>query len=190
MSLESVLQAIQAKGREEADAVLAAGGTERERILAEAGTSMAKIIADAEAQARVQAERRRTQELARAELESRRTALAAQKEELDEVYRRTLARLGELEGAADIVRYLLRKNEAIWKDGGRVYATSKDAATVKAAVGPAYAGPMDGIGGFVLESRDGTVRMDLRYEALLRDVWNNAIKEVAEVLWPSRAPRA
>lgn len=190
MSLESVLQAIQAKGREEADAVLAEAGKERERILAEADASMAKTIAEAEAQARVQAERRRTQELARAELESRRTALAAQKEELDEVYRRTLARLGDLEGAADIVRRLLRKNEAVWKDGGKVYATPKDASTVKAAAGSAYAGAIDGIGGIVLESKDETVRIDLRYEALLRDVWNNAIKEVAEVLWPSRAPRA
>ena len=190
MSLENVLQDIESKGQAEAEGVVAAARAERARILAEAEASMAKVIAEAEDQARQRAERRRTQELARAELESRRTALAAQKEELDEVYRQALARLGDLSSSADIVRSLLTQQETIWKEGGKVYATRKDVAPAKALVGPAYAGTVEGVRGVVLESRDGTVRIDLRFEALLREVWNNTVKEVAEILWPSRVRKA
>lgn len=190
MTLDTVIQAIHAKGKAETDEILAQARAEREQILAEVRAEAAKSVQDAEARARQAAERKRVQELARAELESRKIALAAQKEVLDEVYQRTLARLANLRDSADLLRALLRANVAEWKSGGRVYSNAKDESTVKGTVGSAYAGHIDCAGGVIIESADGTRRIDLRYESILRDVWDDSVREIAEILWPSRVSKA
>lgn len=190
VSLESVVQSVQDRGRSEAAAILAEAAKEREAILAAARAEGAKILAAAEARGREIAERKRVQELARAELEARRFILSTQKDQLDEAYRRVQERLGRLPENDALIRALLRTNETTWKNGGKVFASAKDAEVVNGLVGKAYAGPIEALGGVVIENADGSVRLDLRYESLLRGVWENAIREVAEILWPSRARKA
>ncbi len=190
MALDTVIQAIQAKGKAEVDEILAEARAERERMLSEVRSEAAKAVADAEARAKVEAERKRVQELARAELDARKSVLAAQKEDLDEVYQRALARLANLKENPEFLRALLKANESEWRAGGKVYSSARDEAVVKGIVGKAYAGHIDTSGGLIIESADGTRRVDLRYESILRDVWSDSVKEVAEVLWPSRASKA
>ncbi len=190
MSLETVAQTILGKGKAEADEILAQARAERERLLAEIRKEAEASLKELEASARVQAERKRVQELARAELEARKIVLAAQKEVLDDVYQRALARLGSLRENADFLRALLKANESEWRGGGRVFSNARDEPLVRPIVGAAYAGHVDCAGGVVIESADGSRRVDLRYESILRDVWNESVREVAEVLWPSKASKA
>jgi V/A-type H+-transporting ATPase subunit E len=185
MPLETVVQAILDKGRAEAEDLLAQARAERERMLSEVRAEGAKALEEAEARAREAAERRRVQELARGELEARKIVLAAQKEALDLVYERALARLGAFEDNDAFLRALLKADEAEWKTG-LVFANAKDEAAVKRIVGDRYAGRMEAVGGVVIEAADGTRRVDLRYESILRDVWDDSVKEVAEILWPSK----
>ncbi len=190
MTLDSVIQAIQAKGKAEVDAILAEAQAERERSLVEVRAESDKALAEAEVRADGAADRKRVQDLARAELEARKLVLAAQKEVLDDVYQRALARLGNLKENPEFLRLLLKANEAEWRGGGKVYSSARDEAAVKGLVGKAYAGHMDATGGLIIESADGSRRVDLRYESILRDVWNDSVREVAEVLWPSRKSKA
>src|SRR5207245_11515500 len=87
------------------------------------------------------------QELARAELESRKIVLAAQKEALDKVYDGALERLGRLSDNADILRRLLKANEWEWRSGGKVYCSPRDAAVVRKIVGDSVAGTVGCAGG-------------------------------------------
>ena len=190
MSLDTFVQTILGRGKEEVDAILAQARSDGERILADIRTEGEKTLRDSEARAHGDAERKRVQELARADLEGRKIVLAAQKEALDEVYRRALSRLGTLKENTRILQALLKANESEWKAGGRVYSSERDAAFVKGLVGKAYAGAVDCQGGLVIENADGTRRVDLRYESVLRDVWNDSVREIAEILWPSRASKA
>ncbi len=186
MSLETVVEAILKDGEAEAQAILSEARAERERMLDEARSEGAKAMAEAEERGRADAERRRVQALARAELEARKIVLAQQREALDRVYRGTLERLGGLPDHAEFLRGVLKANEAEWR-GGKVYANGRDETAVRKIVGSAFAGTIDCAGGVVIESADGTRRIDLRYESILRDVWDDAVKEVADTLWPSRA---
>lgn len=190
MALETVIQAIQAKGKAEVDEILAEAHAERERMLSEVRAEAAKGVADAEIRAKQEADRKHVQELARGELEARKTVLAAQKEDIDQVYQRALARLSSLKENPEFLRALVEANESEWRAGGKVYSNARDEAVVKALVGKSYAGHIDASGGLIIESADGTRRVDLRYESILRDVWNDSVKEVAEVLWPSRRSKA
>ncbi len=189
MTLERVAQAVLDRGKSEAVQIVAQARDEKERMLSEARTEGENAVKMAEAEARVEAERRKVQEVARAELEARKISLAAQKEALDEVYQRALERLGRLKENNEILKRLLKTNEAEWKSGGRVYSSKKDESMVKKIVGSAYAGNIDGVGGVVIESADGTRRTDLGYESLLREVWDDAVKEVADVLWPQKTSK-
>jgi len=189
LALDTVIQAIQAKGKVEVDEILAEARAERERTLSEVRAEAAKALADAEDRARQGADRKRVQELARGELEARKTVLVAQKEVLDDVYQRALARLSSLKENPEFLRSLLKANESEWRAGGKVYSNARDEAVVKGLVGKSYAGHIEASGGLIIESADGTRRVDLRYESILRDVWNDSVKEVAETLWPSRAPK-
>ena len=188
MTLDAFVQTVLQKGKSEADEILAQARAEAQRTLSDVRAEGQKALADAEARAREAAERKRVQDLARAELEARKTVLAGQKDALDEVYRRALERLASLKENADFLRGLLKANAAEWK-GGTVYASKKDESLVKGIVGSAYAGPIDCAGGVVIESADGTRRVDLRYESILRDVWDDSVREVAEILWPSRVSK-
>ncbi len=190
MTLDNVVQVVLDKGKVESDAIVAEARAEHDRMLAEVRAEAAKALGDAEERARQTAERRRVQELARAELEARKIALAAQKEVLDEVYQRTLARLANLSDGESLLRQLLKTNQAEWKAGGKVYASPKDQSVVRGIVGSAYAGTTDCVGGVIIESADGSRRTDLRYESLLRDVWDDSVREIAEILWPSRVSKA
>ncbi len=190
MTLERVAQAILERGKAEAEEILGQARAEKERMLSEARTEGEAAMKAAEANAREEGERRRVQEGARAELEARKISLSAQKEALDDVYKRALTRLSELKDNAGILKSLLKANESEWQSGGRVYSHPKDAQIVKRIVGAAYTGNVDGEGGVVIESADGTRRIDLRYESLLREIWDDSVKEVAEILWPLRSSKA
>lgn len=190
MSLDTVVQVVLDKGKAEADAILAEARTGREQMLSEVRAEGAKALSEAEASAGQAAERKRVQDLARAELEARKIGLAAQKDVLDEVYQRTLARLSTLKENAELLRDLLKANQPDWKASGKVYSNAKDESVVRGIVGSAYSGHIECAGGVVIESANGTRRSDLRYESILRDVWDDSVREVAEILWPSRASKA
>lgn len=189
MSLETFVQVILDKGKAEAGEIIKQARAEAERMLSEIRAEGEKAVQDAQERARQAAVRKRVQDLARAELETRKIVLAAQKDALDEVYQRALERLGTLRENTSILQKLLQANEAEWESGGRVFSNPRDAALVKDMARKAYAGNVDCAGGLVIENADGTRRVDLRYESILRDVWNDSVREVAEVLWPSRASK-
>ncbi len=187
--MERVAQAILDRGKAEAEEILSQARAEKERMLSEARIQGEASVKAAEAQASEEGERKGVQELARAELEARKISLSMQKEALDEVYNLALARLGNLKENGEILENLLKANESEWKFGGRVFSVKRDEGIVKRIVGSAYAGPIDGVGGIVIESSDGTRRTDLRYESMLIDVWDDVVKEVAEILWPSKTSK-
>ncbi|MGI0148509.1 MAG: V-type ATP synthase subunit E family protein, partial [Thermoplasmata archaeon] len=154
-----------------------------EKILQEARSEGAKLLERREREAKQAAERLRIQALARAELESKKIVLSAQKELLDEVYAKVLDRLGRIAESGEWLRNLLQANAAEWRNG-KVYCNARDADTVRSIVGANLGGTIDCVGGVVIESADGSHRTDLQFETLLADIWRDSIRDVAEVLWP------
>ena len=183
MGLETVIEDVLARGRSEAEEIRRATAAERERILQDARVEGAKLLAQREQQAKGAAERARIQALARAELESKKIVLSAQKELLDQVYAAVLDKLARLAESEGLVQSLLRAHEEEWRNG-KVYCNARDADRVRLIVGKNFGSTIDCVGGVVIDSADGSRRIDLRFETILADIWRDSIKEVAEVLWP------
>ena len=185
MGLETVIEDVLSRGRSEAEEIRRATMAERERILQDARAEGAKLLAQREQEAKLAVERARVQALARAELESKKIVLSAQKELLDAVYAAVLDKLSHLAESEGLVRSLLHAHEEEWRNG-KVYCNVRDADAVRSIVGKNFGGTIECIGGVVIDSADGSRRIDLRFETILADVWRDSIKEVAEVLWPPR----
>lgn len=185
MGLEQVVEEILARGRAEAEEVRKAAEAERQRVLADTRAEGAKLRAQREQEGHEAAARQRVQDLARAELESKKVVLAAQKELLDQVYAAVLRRLETLPDRASLVQSLLSANERDWREG-KVYASPRDESSVRAVVSSRFVGTIDCVGGVVIESADGSRKTDLQFETLLAEVWRESIREVAEVLWPTK----
>jgi V/A-type H+/Na+-transporting ATPase subunit E len=177
MALEQVLDEIQRRAQ-----------SERTRLEAEASEARAKAVA--EAQAAVESHRKKgldkasreivrmqTQELASTELELKREELQMERELLDRV----------VHLAQEKLRILPReRNEAVLKgllshferEGIQVQSAPKDELFVKMASKLRFAGPLQGAGGLVISNADGTVRVDLSYETLMRDLSEKKLKDV------------
>src|SRR6266550_532865 len=186
MGLETVIEDVLARGRSEAEEIRRATAAERERILQDAHAEGAKLLAQREQEAKGAAERARIQALARAELESKKIVLSAQKELLDQVYAAVLDKLSHLAESEGFVQSLLRAHQEEWRDG-KVYCNARDADAVRAIVGKNFGGTIECVGGVVIDSADGSRRIDLRFETILADVWRDVYERMLQMEIPQIA---
>lgn len=182
MSLDEVIKKILETGKAEAQAIIKEGQTQRAKQTKEAKEEGKKILLSKTKESEDLLEKMNTQEMARAELESKKIVLSSQKELLDAVYEKALSRLRDLPQNESLLRSLVSQNQAEIANG-KVYCAEKDATVVRMLVGANYGGTIDCIGGFVVESLDGERRIDLRFETMLSEIWNDSIKEVSDLLW-------
>lgn len=177
MGLEQVLQEIQSRSQQA-----------RERLEAEAQAARAQAVTAASAAVeehrhkamdRVSREvlRMQTQEAASTELELKREELQMEKELIDKVQRLAEDKLKSLprERNEAIIKSLLSHYE---REGTQVLSLPKDELFLKMASKLRHAGALTGSGGIVVTNTDGTVRVDLTYETLLRDISEKRLKEI------------
>ncbi len=182
MSLDKVIESILNTGKEEARQVIEQGQKDKKKQVEEARAAGQLLLDSRMEESKELFERMNTQEIARTELESKKIVLGRQKDMLDAVYQRALDRLGNLPQNENILRSLVGQNQTDISSG-KVFCNEKDSAFMKGLVGGNFARTMDCIGGLMIESQDGTMRIDLRYETVLREIWNDSIKEVSDLLW-------
>lgn len=182
MSLETVIESILETGKKEAQQIIQRGKTEKQEQVKRAKDEGSALLQSKIEESEKHVLRMDTQEMARAELESKKIVLGSQKEILDTVYQKALQRLGNLAQNETLLRMLVSSNRTE-VSAGKVFCNPKDEAIVRNLVGANYGGTIDCIGGVVIESQDGTRRVDLRYETMLREIWDDSIKDVSDILW-------
>lgn len=182
MSLERVIEAILQRGQVEAQEILDSARQEREGTLSEVATKGEDLFREREQQAKEQTAREKLREIARAELGSKKTALQAQKEVLDDIIDRAKRRLRERPPSEDLLKNLVDAHQEELA-GGFVLCNGTDLSILRKLVKCEVRDELDCIGGFVIESEDGSRRIDLTYDTFLEDLWEDTVKEVANVLW-------
>ncbi len=182
MGLEAIVEEIKAKGRAEADSIGAVAYQEVSKITADAQSRAAKLKAIKEEGIRKEIERLRQQELSSANLEVKRAMLNARKEVLDEVYSAAKEAVAKLPAEKNqrFLSSIIRKNEA---NSSRIYSRDPDRATVKKLTKLNYAGQISCIGGVIIENEDGTEYLDFRYETILKNVSEQSLKQVSDILF-------
>ncbi len=182
MGLDSVLKEISREGEERINQIKKEGETEAGKILERAEKEVAEILEKAKTEAEREAERRKRQEISSANLEVKRKLLTRKKELLDEVLERLKEKVADLSTRErrDLLRKIL---ETHGREGARVYCSERDQKDIKKLSDLEIAGTIDCIGGVIIESEDGNVRLNYTFDEILQQVYERNIKEVSERLF-------
>ncbi|MFQ5918888.1 MAG: V-type ATP synthase subunit E family protein [Thermoplasmata archaeon] len=182
MSLERMIEEIRQQGQREFEEILEAARKEREQMLAEVRTKGEERRSERLRQAEDQGAREDVREIARAELEARKALLQAQKEILDEVREAAAGRLGDLESNDRLLESLVEQNRADL-ERGLVRCNERDVKTLRRLTGVRVEGGLEVLGGFVIEAEAGDQRVDLTFDTFLDGLWEQAVRDVADILW-------
>ncbi len=182
MGLDAIVEEIKAKGRAEAGKISEETSLEVSKITREAQAAASKLKAAKEEAVRKEIERLRQQELSSANLEVKKAKLNARKEILDEVYEQAKESVKKLpaEKNQKLLKSIIEKNE---HNNAKIYSRDKDKVTVKKLIKLEYAGEIECIGGVVIENADGTEVLDFRYDTILKNVSEQSLKQVSDVLF-------
>lgn len=185
MALDVVLNEILDQGRHRANDLLREAEREAKALRDDVEKRVAVEREKTLGHAKKDAERIRVQELARAEFEAKKKVLDAQRALWDELHGKAVDALRTLPADRNhrILKGLAKKAKAILPDGV-VYARDADRAFA-AEAGYSWGGARDMVGGFQVESVDGSVLLDYRYESLLEDMWKDLMRTESASLSPN-----
>ncbi len=181
MALDAVVEDILASSKGKVAEIQSQGDAEAARVLGEARNRAAEIKSRKETEVANAIAAMERREVSSAHLELKRSELNVHKDSLEKVR----------EGLIDSLKKLPKKeNEALLKKlltpynlkDMKVYSNKRDE-TFVSSLAPNFGGTLDILGGAVVESMDGSLRYDLTYETLAREVFNNHMKEVSRILF-------
>jgi len=185
MSLDDVAKSVVKKGKVEADKILKDGGKEVLLILSNVDGEVKALIEESTQKATKDIAIKREQEISSTEVDARRKTLMAEKDVLEQVKRKSFERLisAPRDKKEDILRRLVSKAGTVFPNGS-IFCNSEDSEFIKRnAPNYNFEGSIDCAGGIVVENADNTERIDLTYETILEDVWEEQIGVVADKLF-------
>lgn len=167
------------KGEERRREIISQGERERDEQVSLADKQIDDNRRKAEARAKTQMAQTEQQEFSSAELESKKTLLAAQRQVMEDLKAHTLSDLASFPDPKRKAMYSKLAAKARKELGDcYVYSNEKDKPLAQFPSGVTHAGTIDCIGGLVFESKDRTVRLDYRFESVLEEVWNKNMREI------------
>jgi len=186
MPLDNVISEIYEKGKQQVESILKEAETEAEKIVAEARREAEEILRKAREDGEKEAENIRRQEVSSVSLEMKRLFLNKQKELLESVFDLTRQRVREMEETErkKLLEVLLRENA---QDGMVVYSRKEDEPVVKEILSSMgrkveYAGNVNCLGGVILEDAKEGIRINLTFDELLNQLFDQEMSEVSKIL--------
>jgi V/A-type H+-transporting ATPase subunit E len=184
MALDKVVGNILEIANTEAAARIATAQNERATILQQADQTIANKKKAQEKELEIALKRLRQQEISSAELEAKRIVLNAKKEILDRSFKETLKDLESMSEAEKVRVYekiLTNAKKSISKP--KVLCPKGESHLVQKDSEIASVTETDMSVGLILESQDGTIRLDYRFNTMLGAVWEKELKNVSNALF-------
>jgi len=184
MALDNVKEDINRSADAAVAEINAGRDAEIRKIRADADAVISGIKEKEEKRLKEAVEHLGRQELSSAELESKKIVLMKKKEILAQAFSEALA---ELESApATVKKAQYKKMVAAAKKVIKepVAYCGKDESLKAEDIGVSSLKKTDTItGGLILESKDGTMQVDMQYRTILQTIWDNEMKEVSKLLF-------
>ena len=165
MGLENVVNDIREQAKSEVETIEADAQAEVDAIIDEAKAKAKIIITESQAEVEANIQRRLNQEKSSAQLEIKRAALNAKKDVLDSVYLLAREAISSFppDKNASMLKAILDEHGS---GGTRIYSNARDAKLVRELTDLTFMDEIDCIGGLIIESDDGSVRLDYTFNRL------------------------
>ena len=186
MTLEALASEIATAAKKEAKGITAAAKAEAKEILDEAKAEVKSLGEDIQSRAERECAQIKTETVASARQANQKTELIARREELDATWEAMLELVGSssLKGRAGLIKALVNIATDEAEKGMVLRPVSIDRpALEKSSSGFDFGSDVDGLGGFVLESKDGSVVLDYRFDGRLEETWKSSLSSVTSVLF-------
>lgn len=186
MTLDTLVEEIRKKSDDQVKEIKEEGQKEADRIIAEAKEESNKILEDARKEAEDEAERLKRQEVSGLNLEMKREALAKRKELPEQVFEKLQEKVKEMDAETkkNLLSNLIKNNASA---GNVVYSNKDDEGIVKEVVSDIkdveYGGNIDCLGGVIVESEGGEVRINLTFDEMLNQLYDEKMNEVTKILF-------
>ena len=172
MSLESLVEEIRRHGEAELAALVANRDAESARIATERDRQVAEVRTEVARAGEAEVVRERAQRIAAAKLQSRKLLQEAREQRLEQAIEETRSLLREYTRSPQYPAVLKRMMTAVTETLGkqvRVLGRAEDAALLGRVAGKSYdPTPQSILGGLVAETPDGSRRLNLSFDELLR----------------------
>jgi len=184
MALDKVANEILESAKQEGDLRIQDAEKERARILQETDLKIEKMRKADEKELQDALLRMRRQELSSAELEAKKIVLNKRKDVLNRTFDEMLDELSNLAPAEKSALY-----KKILADGKkiipmpRVFCPKGEADLLAGLRGCESLTETAMESGLILENKDGTVSLDLRFRTLLESIWEKELKSISTVLF-------
>ena len=186
MSLDKLASEIESMAKAEAKVVSKEAAAEAKRIGNDAKDSVTEYRDAAITQAEKMSDQIAVESIAAARQRNQKRLLVARRAELDSTWSEVMSQVAaaDLKGREEILESLVQKATAESGDGMVLRPVAIDRGILSKYSERFQIGEdTDGLGGFVLESPDGSVLMDYRFEGRLRDAWDASLGEVSNKLF-------
>ncbi|RZD49387.1 MAG: hypothetical protein CXT67_10035 [Methanobacteriota archaeon] len=175
MTLEALASEIATAAKKEAKGITDAAKTEAKGILKEANT-----------RAERESTQIKTETVASARQANQKSQLIARREELDATWEAVRDEVGSasMKGRTGLIKALLTQAKGEADKGMILCPVGIDRpALEKASSGFDFGNDVEGLGGFVLETKDGSVVLDYRFDGRLEESWNSCLSSVTSILF-------
>ncbi|PSP79097.1 V-type ATP synthase subunit E [Halobacteriales archaeon QS_1_68_20] len=191
MSLETVVEDIRDEARARAEEIRQQASQEADEIVAEAEQEADELLAEREQAVENEIAQEREQKLSSAQLEAKQARLEARRDVLQDVRESVEQRIVDIDGdeREELTRALLDAATTEFGADERVlvYGRPDDADLLESILtdydGYELAGERDCLGGVVVESEAGRVRVNNTFDSVLEDVWEDELREISARLF-------
>jgi V/A-type H+-transporting ATPase subunit E len=184
MALDNVTKEITESARASAAAIEAEGDAEAAKIMADADATISDMRTKEDKRLKEVIEQLGRQVLSSAELESKKIVLSKKKEILEKAFAESLAALEAAPAAVKKKQYKQMVDAAKKAIGEpKAYCAKGDDITAE-EIGVSKLEKVGNItGGLILESKDGTMQVDMQYRTILQTVWDREMKSLSDILF-------
>ena len=184
MALDNVTKEIMDSAEASAAAIRAEGEAEAAKIMAEADAVISDMKTKEDKRLKEVIEQLGRQVLSSAELESKKIVLSKKKEILEKAFAESLEALESAPAATKKKQYKQMVDAAKKViDDPKAYCSKGEKITAE-DIGVSKLEKVANItGGLILESKDGTIQVDMQYKAILQTVWDREMKSLSDILF-------
>ena len=189
MSLKNLASEIESMAEAEARKVTDEARAQAENIRKAANDGVKEYSDEAMVKAERTSSQITVESIAAARQRNQKRLLVVQRAELDSTWGEVVATVGSksMDDRDKILKSLLKEAKGAAEKGMILRPVKTDRVALSKGAGQFKIGDdIGGLGGFVLESEDGSVMMDYRFEGRLREAWDSSLGEVSRILFRDR----
>ncbi len=184
MGLDKIVSKILADSKSREQSIVSGAQKEGKELLAEARKKKSEIIDAYQEKADQAIEDMKAREKAGMEIEVKKNMLSVRREILEEAFDSVLEHFLNLPDNEKRVIYsaTISRLQGEFQQG-RIHCRRGEENFFSGIPNFTVAEPVDTIGGFIAENTDGSLIIDMRFETLLKEIWDHHLVEISGILF-------